>query len=199
MEAEQTNLKTSPEIGELAAAFVKAQAAMGNAKKSCDNPFFKSKYADLTEVLEVVKGPLNDNGLAVIQLPGMSGQGWAEVTTMLTHSSGQYIAATFRIPLAKNDSQGAGSGITYARRYALAALCGIAQEDDDGNGASTPQQKGGNRKQLFAQIAQGMNAKGITAEQMAAYTREQFGKNGAGALTNTELAAVVDWLDGHAV
>ena len=133
---ENIAVEFSQEIGELAKALAAAQGAMNNAKKSSDNPFFKSKYADLAEVWDTCRKPLAKNNLAIIQMPGeIDAQGNIKITTMLTHSSSQWIKATMNIKVAKLDAQGIGSAITYGRRYALAAMVGIAQEDDDGESA----------------------------------------------------------------
>lgn len=134
-------MEKSEQINELAAALAKAQGEMRNAGKNADNPYFKSKYADLGEILNTVKEPLAKYGLAITQLyDGMSGKD-ISVTTMLMHSSGQYIANTGNYPATKQDIQGVGSAITYARRYSLAAMLGLAQEDDDGNAACQQPQK----------------------------------------------------------
>lgn len=128
-------IRHSPTLKEFATAYVKAQKAMGVAKKGSDNPFFKSKYADLAEVVEAVKGPLNDNGIGYLQIP-MPGSKGAKVFTMLLHESGEFIGGTVEVPATKPDAQGFGSAITYGRRYGLQSLCGVPAEDDDGNAAS---------------------------------------------------------------
>lgn len=121
-------------IGELAGALAKAQGAYGRATKQSDNPYFKSKYADLATVLEAIRQPLSDNGLAFVQLvyPNPAS---AVVESALMHSSGEWISATIELTPARVDPQGMGSAITYARRYGASALLGIAQEDDDGEKA----------------------------------------------------------------
>ncbi len=141
----------SENINELAAALAKAQGELKNAGKNSDNPYFKSKYADLAEILNTVREPLAKYGLAITQLyDGMNGKDIA-VTTMLMHSSGQYIANTGNYPVSKQDIQGVGSAITYARRYSLAAMLGLAQEDDDGNTAcQKPQQQRSDTKVFVA-------------------------------------------------
>lgn len=130
-------METSPEIGELAKALCKAQALLEDAKKSSDNPFFKSKYADLTEVWNTCRKPLTDNGLSVVQGSSDYGPhaGLTTITTMLLHESGQWISSQLMMPLPKNDPQGVGSAITYGRRYELSAMVGICPEDDDAEGA----------------------------------------------------------------
>mgnify|MGYP001249934350 CR=1 FL=1 len=197
---EQTNIMMTTELGEFSKAMAAAQAEMGNATKSCDNPFFKSKYADLAEVLDTVKAALNKHGIAVVQLPGMSGQGWAEVTTMLTHSSGQYLGSTLRIPVSKNDPQGAGSAITYARRYALAAICGIAQEDDDGNTASGKRQapQDSERTALLENISANMKKKRVSAKAMMEFANQAIGKPSTKDMTNAELKQIAQWLEDYA-
>jgi hypothetical protein len=128
-------MNKSESIAALAAALAKAQAEIENASKSSVNPHFKSKYADLAEVLNTVRPVFAKHGIAVIQAPSFDA-GVAHVETMLTHSSGEWLSNTCSAPVSKQDAQGVGSAITYLRRYSLAAFAGIAQEDDDGNSAS---------------------------------------------------------------
>lgn len=125
----------SEAINELSDALSKAQSEMRGAVKESDNPFFKSKYADLGAVIEAARGPLSNHGLAVIQTTAFNEAGIDLVTT-LTHKSGQWIQGRLFIKPTKPDPQGFGSGMTYARRYAYAAIVGLAQVDDDGNAAS---------------------------------------------------------------
>lgn len=128
-------MEKSEQINELATALAKAQATMGNAKKSSNNPFFKSKYADLAEVLDTCREALSTNNLSVTQLVGTVVNNSVELTTVLMHSSGQWISSTCNFSLTKVDPQSIGSCITYMRRYSLAAMVGIAQADDDGEAA----------------------------------------------------------------
>ena len=117
-------------------ALAKAQAEIGVAVFDSVNPHFRSKYASLSAVREVVKEPFAKNGLSVSQWLDGEGDG-ISLTTILTHSSGQYIQSSFPLLLPKRDMQGLGSATTYARRYALAALAGVvSDEDDDGNAAT---------------------------------------------------------------
>lgn len=128
------SMAVRPSIADLAAALCKAQAQMEGAKKDANNPHFKSKYADLASVWDAIRGPLTSNGLSVVQLL-RSIQGGVEVETILMHASGQQISDVFAVPASKQDAQGYGSAATYARRYALMAMVGVAPEDDDGNAA----------------------------------------------------------------
>lgn len=128
------SMAARPSIADLAAALCKAQAQMEGAKKDAANPHFKSKYADLASVWDAIRAPLTSNGLSVVQLL-RSIQGGVEVETILMHASGQQISDVFAVPASKQDAQGYGSAATYARRYALMAMVGVAPEDDDGNAA----------------------------------------------------------------
>lgn len=122
----------------IASALVKAQKAFGPALKSSSNPHFRSKYADLAACVEAVIEALNDNGIALIQ-PTHECESGVLVETLFVHESGETLSAgKLHVPAQKQDPQGYGSALTYARRYSLMAACGIAPEDDDGNAASRP-------------------------------------------------------------
>jgi hypothetical protein len=127
-------MKQSDSIDKLAGAMCKAQAMMGGAVKDSTNPFFKSSYADLTSVVKAVKEPFAENGLSYVQFPHSTERG-VGVTTRLMHTSGQWLESEFVLPMSKNDPQGAGSAITYARRYALQSVAGIPTADDDAEAA----------------------------------------------------------------
>lgn len=129
-------MKHSESIKAIAPALLAAQKAIAFAKKDSTNPHFKNKYADLPAVIEAIKPALNDAGISYIQTPAPSDDGKLHLTTTLLHESGEWIADTLVMPLPKQDPQGYGSAITYARRYALAAITGLYQDDDDGNAAS---------------------------------------------------------------
>lgn len=128
-------MEMSGNIASLALALSKAQSEIKGALKDSNNPFFKSKYADLSSVWDACRGPLTKNELAIVQtIAGDSDN--VIVTTMLVHSSGEWVKDSLTMVPVKKDPQGAGSAITYARRYALAAIAGVTPEDDDGNAAS---------------------------------------------------------------
>lgn len=132
-------MEKSETIGKLAEALAKAQGAIQGAIKDQANPYFKSKYADLSSVWDACRKPLSENGLAVVQTTCGYDPDSVTVETLLTHLSGEWIKSTLTMRPVKADPQGIGSCITYARRYSLAAMVGVAPEDDDGNAASTPQ------------------------------------------------------------
>ena len=124
----------SDNIAELAAALSRAQGEITGALKDSSNPFFKSKYADLASCWDACRKQLAANGLAVIQTTEPTDAGLMLVTT-LAHSSGQWVRGSMPVLTKDNSPQGQGSGITYARRYALAAIVGLAQIDDDAEAA----------------------------------------------------------------
>lgn len=128
-------MKKSDSIIELSKALVKFHSEMGKVSKDAKNPFYKNKYASLSNILDAVTKPLNDNGLSVVQMPCNEG-----LTTMLIHTSGEWISSTSSTPVKDTtDPQKLGSAITYARRYALGAILSLnIDEDDDGQKAATP-------------------------------------------------------------
>ena len=122
---------TSEKIDLIAPALLAAQKEIGNATKNAKNPHFKNNYADLGAVIDAVKEPLNKAGIAILQSLSEGADG-LHLTTRLLHTSGQFVEDTAFTPLPKNDPQGVGSATTYLRRYSLAAMLCITQEDDDG-------------------------------------------------------------------
>jgi hypothetical protein len=124
----------SESIAALAAALSKAQADITGALKDSSNPFFKSKYADLASCWDACRKQLAANGLCVIQTTNTTDAGVVLVTT-LAHSSGEWMRGVLPVAVKDNGPQAQGSGITYARRYALAAIVGLAQIDDDAEAA----------------------------------------------------------------
>ena len=136
-------MNKSESIIKLAPALVQAQASIGTALKNKENTFIRgAKYADLESVWEAAADVLRDNKLAVLQLPRPAEQpGFFEMETILMHDSGEWIGSTISIPCPRQDPQGYGSAMTYARRYSLAAMLGIVQSDDDGEGAKTEAEK----------------------------------------------------------
>jgi hypothetical protein len=130
-------MNTSTSIGKIAPAFLKAQMSMGAAKKGESNPYFKSKYADLSSVLEACKDALNANGISILQphvteFNPTTGDEVHFVETRLVHESGEFISSRTKIVVSKqNDPQSLGSSISYARRYGLQSLISLPAEDDD--------------------------------------------------------------------
>ena len=150
-------MNSSEQINELATALAKAQGEITGAIRDSTNPHFRSKYADLSSVWEAIRLPFSRHGLSVVQ--GLaSAEGGVSCETRLLHTSGQWIASTLTIPADKLNAHGYGSACTYARRFGLQAMAGIAPIDDDGNAAvaaapvtATPQEN-----TLANKIAQAM-------------------------------------------
>ena len=132
-------VRRSATFSAMAGAMAKAQAEMTGASKDSTNPHFKNKYADLASVRDACQSALSKNQIAVFQSPAAEGPR-VTLTTLLAHSSGEWIEADLSMTAQQNTPQGIGSCITYARRYALASMVGVAPEDDDGNAASQPTQ-----------------------------------------------------------
>ena len=140
----------SEKIDLLAKALCKMQSQLTGAIKDSENPFFKSKYADLESVWDSIRKPLTENGLSVSQIPCESSGGVPALETILMHESGQFISNIVPVISQKNDPQGYGSAITYFRRYALAAIVGQIQVDDD---SETGMNRQNNAKQPNPAIA----------------------------------------------
>tara|TARA_R110000868_G_C10626566_1_gene742791 strand:+ start:135 stop:707 length:573 start_codon:yes stop_codon:yes gene_type:complete len=128
-------MKTSDTIGEIAKALHKFHSEVGKVKKGSMNPFFKSKYASLPEILDAISEPLTNSELVIIQFPC---ENWG-LTTRLLHTSGEYFEETYFMKPVKETPQDAGSLISYQRRYCIGAVLNLNIDiDDDGNKASTP-------------------------------------------------------------
>lgn len=168
---------------QIATALVKAQKAFGPALKTNTNPAFRSKYADLSACIEAVVDALNDNGIAMLQQTRQDDTG-VTVETMFLHESGEQITSgPLHVPASKQDPQGYGSALTYARRYSLMAACGIAPEDDDGNAASKQPAPRQEKQQLdmspkarAARIADGVAAGDASgaAAALASFDRKEL-------------------------
>lgn len=128
-------MEISEPCGDLAAALAKAQGQITGAVKDSENPFFKSRYADLASVWDACRAPLSSNGLAVVQSPSVEGS-IVSVETLLVHASGQWVRGTMSAIAKDASPQSIGSAVTYLRRYALQSVAGVAPEEDDGNAAT---------------------------------------------------------------
>jgi len=177
MENIVTNLtiKTSAQINEIVSALAKAQGEMKPAVFNRVNPHFRNRYADFTSCMEAVREPLSKNGLAISQMPSTTHDGKFVLVTLLAHGSGQWMAGEFPLISVKQDSQGIGSAMTYAKRYSLCGMLGIVADeevdadDDDGEAAA----------------GRGHQAKAPQAQQQApAAPAQKVGKAEVVALTN---------------
>lgn len=133
-------MRQSESIAELAKALAAAQAEFRPIPKTADNPFYRSKYADLASIVEATAPILSKHGLAVAQFPSYATvTGTEELVTILMHSSGEFVCSAMLLRMKDLTAQGQGSAISYCRRYAYSAAVGIVtEEDDDGNAASRP-------------------------------------------------------------
>jgi hypothetical protein len=130
-------MQNEPGMSKLAEAMSKAWPELKNATLNKVNPHFKSRYADLPAIIDAVREPLAKHGMSFAQTTHMTGDGLVLRTTLL-HSSGQSISSEYPLPMMLDKPQQMGSALTYARRYSLAAICGIAaDEDDDANAAQS--------------------------------------------------------------
>lgn len=192
-------MKHSESIANLAAALAKFQAEVIDPTKDEKNPFFKSKYVPLDGLIAAVRPVLTKHGLSYLQFPSGDGQN-ITVTTMLLHESGEFIESEpFTLRAAKVDAQGAGSAVTYARRYSLSSILGVAwQEDDDGNAASNPRdlQRGNASDEMRRRALHALNekakAENVTAQTMSEVISYRFGKQGSKELTLNEIAELTN-------
>jgi hypothetical protein len=188
-------MNKSDSIKEIAKAMCAAQADMTGAKKTTVNGFFKSKYSDLVSVVEAVKVPFADNGLSYVQFP-IEENGRIGIETILMHVSGEFLSNSFTVTLSKQDAQGAGSALTYCRRYSLQAIAGIPSEDDDGNSASAPKPQ---YKQPAAQPAPPTITKKAILDAFAACKDSAALKAKYKKALTTEFAKDTDVLSAYAV
>jgi hypothetical protein len=166
-------MDTTKATPELVAALAEAQGEIENASKNAANPHFRSKYADLAEVLNTVRPVLSKHGLSLVQSTGFNGE-LVTVSTVLGHKSGCLIFSEAACKPAKSDAQGVGAATTYLRRYARAAMTGVAQEDDDGQAArhdGKPQavQTPAISEAQEAELRDALEAAGKTAEGCCSY------------------------------
>jgi len=178
---------TDKQYPTLAESLALAQQNMGKALKDTSNPFFKSKYADLSSVIGACLGALNDQGISVTQPIEITDFGNV-VKTVLHHKSGATLECSVPLILGKQDMQGLGSAITYARRYGLMCMAGIAPEDDDGNAAVKATPMGNALKDAWKQSVEDALPPNATPQEKAkAYADaicDDFKSKGQKALDN---------------
>ena len=180
------HIQTSADTAALFKALSAAQSEMMPATKDGTNPHFRSRYASLAAVLQAVLPACNRNGLSIMQHPTL-GDGVVHLTTMVAHSSGQWMSSTASTPLTgRKDAQAVGSAITYLRRYAAQAIAGLPVEDDDGNAASV---------RRTPAPAPAPSVSSLVPQRPRAMTAAELDK----ALTNLELtpADMAGWCRAH--
>lgn len=184
-------MNKSDQINELAKALADFQSEVKDPSKDKENPYFKSKYVALDGVLQTVRPVLAKHGLSVMQLP-TSDETAVTVTTLLMHSSGQFIESEpFKVLLTKKDAQAAGSALTYARRYSLSSVLGIAWDDDD-DGDSIAETNV--TKELLAEIQELAQVKNIENKNVSNFILATFNKTSAKLLDMQQLQQLKSWL-----
>lgn len=184
-------MNKSEQINELAKALADFQSEVKDPSKDKENPYFKSKYVALDGVLQTVRPVLAKHGLSVMQLP-TSDETAVTVTTLLMHSSGQFIESEpFKVLLTKKDAQAAGSALTYARRYSLSSVLGIAWDDDD-DGDSIAETNV--TKELLAKIQELAQVKNVDNKTVSNFIRATFNKSNAKLLDMQQLQQLKSWL-----
>ncbi len=175
----------------IATALVRAKRAFGPALKDKNNPAFRSKYADLGACIEAVDSALLENGIALIQETSEDLTG-VTIETVLLHESGEMIrGGKLHVPAAKQDPQGYGSALTYARRYSLMATCGIAPEDDDGNAAAQAMRQRGHalpEDEIAAMLDGIANAKTVADAKSATDAAHEIAAHDPAALARINAA-----------
>lgn len=184
-------MNKSESINEIAKALADFQAEVKDPTKDKKNTYLESKYVSLDGVLQAVRPVLAKHGLSIMQIP-TSDDVAVTVTTLLMHISGQYIESdAFKVPLTKKDAQGTGSALTYARRYSLSAVLGIAWDEDDDADSITQTAV---TKGLIDKIAEMAEVKGIDPKNISNYIRVTFNKSNAKSLDMQQLEQVKAWL-----
>jgi hypothetical protein len=188
----------SESIKNISVALIKFQAEVQNPKNTADNPFYKSKYAPLNEILNEVRPLLSKHGLGVIQSPSGDGEK-ITINTMLVHESGEWIEFDpLTLKAEKITPQGAGVAITYGRRYSFSSVTGIASEpDDDGNSLENDQSEqpkklsDGQVKRLWA-IAK---TNGVTGAEVKKVLMRDYKKTQVEDLTKQEYDTVISRME----
>ena len=197
----------SESIKQIAAALAAFQSEVKDPARDGENPHFRSKYVQIDGLLAAVRPILSKHGLSVVQSTGGDGQD-ISVTTEIMHTSGEWIRTDALILKAvKADPQGAGSAVTYGRRYSLSAALGVAwDDDDDGNAASAPKpapkakaKAKDSRAEYMAKIKAAMQSQHISAEDGKAICRMKFGANSTADLNDSELKDLAENIVNYAV
>ena len=200
-------MNKSESIKNLAIALAKFQGEVSNPSNTATNPFFKSKYAPLDTVLNTVRPILSKNGLSVVQAPSGDGESIIVATTLI-HESGEWIEFPELVLKAdKATAQGAGSAITYARRYALSAILGISSEDDDDGNSAEPKgnsiNKSGNKNATTKNLSDAQikrlyaigHSRGMSADIINRSIKLDFKKDSARDLTKAEYDELCNRLE----
>lgn len=185
-------MEKSNEIGSLATALALAQSEFSAAIKDQVNPHFKSGFASLTSIWDMVRVPLSKNKLSVVQCAEGADVG-VSVTTTLLHASGQFISSTLTIPTPKKDAQGYGAAISYGRRYALASMLGVSQvEEDDANSISTQQPQAPKTSNRITIVSQLVKLAGWSNDEVKAFVSDKYKKTKVDELSDIEFQGLTE-------
>lgn len=184
-------MNRSETITEIAKALAKFQSEVSDPNRTKKNAFLKSKYVTLDSLLQAVRPVLANNGLSFLQVP-FTGADVVSVTTMLLHESGEWLESDpFTLPLMKKDPQGVGSVVTYARRYSLSSILGVAWDEDDDAQSNNETEL---TKQLAQEVFKLAEVKNIDNNTVASYIKTTFNKTSSKMLDLSELKQVKSWL-----
>lgn len=189
-------MEWSEQSDKITAALLECQRELGPVKKDAKNPHFKSSYASLNAVWETAAPVLHGHDLVVVQAPA-NGDGSDKLVTEIRHKSGQWVRGVLRLNPTKDDPQGLGSAITYARRYSLCAMLGLMQEDDDGNAASAPRQA--SRPSAPKPKAKQADVAKIDEDTPILYEADNTERMPASKMSDKELLAVHEWYSRRAL
>ena len=184
-------MNKSETITEIAKALSKFQSEVSDPERTKENAFLKAKYVTLDSLLQAVRPVLADNGLSFLQIPSTA-KDEVTVVTMLLHNSGEWFESDpFTLPLMKKDPQGVGSVVTYARRYSLSSILGVAWDEDDDAQSNNETEL---TKQILHEVTELVKVKGVQKETVASYIKTTFNKSSSKLLDLTELKQVKSWL-----
>lgn len=184
-------MNRSETITEIAKALAKFQSEVSDPNRTKENASLNSKYVTLDSLLQAVRPVLANNGLSFLQVP-FTGTDVVSVTTMLLHESGEWLESDpFTLPLMKKDPQGVGSVVTYARRYSLSSILGVAWDEDDDAQSNNETEL---TKQILHELTELVGVKGVPNETVASYIKTTFNKSSSKLLDLTELNQVKSWL-----
>jgi len=212
-------MKTSESIGEIAKALTKFQGEVKSPKATTENPFFKSKYATLAQIQDAIRDEAKKNGLSIIQSAGAGNEfshGAVHITTRIIHESGEWIESdTLMLTPDKPTPQGAGSAITYGRRYSLSAILGISSEEDDDANAAEPDTKKPSKpakktatkitqtaiyKKMWATAKEVFQGVGYADEDIKHLLHEHildtYGLESSTELNGEQIGEIIEWLNG---
>ena len=188
---ERNLMNRSETITEIAKALAKFQSEVSDPNRTKENAFLKSKYVTLDSLLQAVRPVLANNGLSFLQVP-FTGADVVSVTTMLLHESGEWLESNpFTLPLMKKDPQGVGSVVTYARRYSLSSILGVAWDEDDDAQSNNETELTKGIKHEISELAK---IKNVTKENAISYMKTTFNKSSTEFLDLQELQQFKAWL-----